>query len=144
MDQNEILERLIKMKNIIIKITKALRPNINGLNSTDIYVLMKIAKNEGITMTKLSEITGLSSTLITFTVDNLEKLSFVERRKGLDRRIQTLILTEKGKSLKNEIEKISKERFSEITKNMNDKEIKELIDLFDKIFEIMKKVENIE
>ncbi len=144
MDQNEILERLIKMKNIIIKITKALRPNINGLNSTDIYVLMKIAKNEGITMTKLSEITGLSSTLITFTIDNLEKLSFVERRKGLDRRIQTLILTEKGKSLKNEIEKISKERFSEITKNMNDKEIKELIDLFDKIFEIMKKVENIE
>ncbi|MGC8663235.1 MAG: MarR family winged helix-turn-helix transcriptional regulator [Thermoplasmata archaeon] len=140
MDQNEVFERLIKMKKLIIKINKMINPDIDNLNTTDIFIFMKIADNEGITMTKLSEITGFSSTMITFTVDELEKLSIVERKRGNDRRSQTLTLTEKGKSLKNEIKKLTQEKFSEFMKNIGEEKKAELIKLFDRIFEIFEKI----
>jgi len=141
MDQNEILEKLIKMKKIIVKINKMLDPKIENLNYTDIFVFMKITNEEGITMTKLSEITGFSSTLITFTVDELERHNLVERKKGGDRRSTKVFLSDKGKMVKNEIRTITIEKFKNIMKNLNENEKEELIELFDKIFKILEKIE---
>jgi len=141
MDQNEILEKLIKMKKIIVKINKMLDPKIENLNYTDIFVFMKITNEEGITMTKLSEITGFSSTLITFTVDELERHNLVERKKGGDRRSTKVVLSDKGKMIKNEIRTITIEKFKNIMKNLNENEKEELIELFDKIFKILEKIE---
>jgi len=141
MDQNEILEKLIKMKKIIVKINKMLDPKIENLNYTDIFVFMKITNEEGITMKKLSEITGFSSTLITFTVDELERHNLVERKKGGDRRSTKVVLSDKGKMIKNEIRTITIEKFKNIMKNLNENEKEELIELFDKIFKILEKIE---
>ena len=141
MDQNEILEKLIKMKKIIVKINKMLDPKIENLNYTDIFVFMKITNEEGITMTKLSEITGFSSTLITFTVDELERHNLVERKKGGDRRSTKVVLSDKGKMIKNEIRTITIEKFKNIMKNLTENEKEELIELFDKIFKILEKIE---
>lgn len=141
MDQNEILDRLIKMKKLIIKINRMLDPEIEGLNYTDIFVFMKIADKEGITMTKLSEITGFSSTLITFTVDELERHKLVERKKGKDKRSITVVLTEKGKIIKNEIKNITREKFKNIMKNIDENDKLELIELLDRIFKILERME---
>lgn len=141
MDQNEILDRLIKMKKLIIKINRMLDPEIENLNYTDIFVFMKIADKEGITMTKLSEITGFSSTLITFTVDELERHKLVERKKGKDRRSIMVVLSEKGKIIKNEIKSITQEKFKNIMKNIDENDQLELIELLDRIFKILERME---
>jgi len=141
MDQNEILDRLIKMKKLIIKINRMLDPEIKNLNYTDIFVFMKIADKEGITMTKLSEITGFSSTLITFTVDELERHKLVERKKGKDRRSIMVVLSEKGKIIKNEIKSITQEKFKNIMKNIDENDQLELIELLDRIFKILERME---
>lgn len=141
MDQNEILDRLIRMKKLIIKINRMIDPEIEGLNYTDIFVFMKIADNEGITMTKLSEITGFSSTLITFTVDELERHNLVERKEGKDKRSITVVLTEKGKTIKNEIKNITHEKFKNIMKNIDENDKQELVELLDRIFKILEKME---
>lgn len=141
MSQNEIFEKIFKIKKEINRIYKLLDPGINNMNYTNTIILMKIP-DSGITMTKLSELTGFSTTLITFTVNDLEKQGLVERKKGSDRRNNIVVLSDKGKGIKEDIIKIVSLKKEELIKKLDDQEKLELNSLLDRISEILEKLAN--
>jgi len=72
---------------------------------------------------------------ITRIIDRLEKQGLVERdRTNEDRRISITKITEKGVKIVNEIKPIIENEHEMITKNLTDKECKELSDLIEKLY----------
>ncbi len=75
---------------------------------------------------------------ITRIIDRLEKNGYVERdRTSEDRRMSITKITAKGIKLVEELKPVIEEEHKKITKNLNEKECKELSDLLEKLYKDM-------
>jgi len=131
MRYDELIDSLNEFKLTWIKIIKEIK--IDGMYFSDFIVFKKICCNKRpYTMSELSEITGFSNTMITFSIDTLEKKGYVHRKKGSDRRTTYVILSEEGmkyctyiedaieKNMKKIFDKISEEDYQKIVSYMSE------------------------
>ncbi|WP_244709636.1 MarR family winged helix-turn-helix transcriptional regulator [Rhizobium cremeum] len=68
-----------------------------GLRPTDFAVLLLLTRNQGSKQSEVAEALGIQRANFVAIVDGLEHKGFVERRKSdLDRRVQSLYITDAG------------------------------------------------
>ncbi|MEM0134745.1 MAG: MarR family transcriptional regulator [Thermoplasmatales archaeon] len=122
-----ILEQLNSLRKFRRKILDGINASLKDINFSEFYVLNKICReaNEQ-TMSNLSDSTGLSNALITSSVDSLEKLKLVKRKRGPDRRSYVVKLTSKGEEKCKEMEKIKNRSIESIFRNMTNDDLSEL------------------
>ncbi|MEM0161370.1 MAG: hypothetical protein QW258_04325 [Thermoplasmata archaeon] len=114
-----LIEKFTLVNKLRIRIIKEIESYMGDINFTD-YILLKkiIPAQRDLSMTEVSELTGFSNTLITFTVDNLEKKGYVFRQKGGDRRTYYIKVTDKGfatyKKLDNTVTEVLNKIFEKI------------------------------
>lgn len=118
-DYDTIIEKFTIINKLRLRIIKEIESHMKNINFTDFVLLKKISReNRDLSMTELSELTGFSNTLITFTVDSLEKKGYVYRQKGEDRRTYYIKITDRGKrdyeELENTIASLVKKNFANI------------------------------
>ncbi len=114
-----LIEKFTFVNKVRIRIIKEIETYMEDINFTDYILLKKIIREKrDLSMTEISELTGFSNTLITFTVDNLEKKGCVFRQKGGDRRTYYIKVTDKGfttyKKLENTVAEVLKKIFERI------------------------------
>jgi MarR family transcriptional regulator for hemolysin len=75
-----------------------LRLQSSGLTPTTWTILMALGEEDGLSQTDLSRRTFLDGATITRTLDQLEQLNYLERRRDeTDRRVQNVVLTDAGR-----------------------------------------------
>lgn len=75
-----------------------------GLRPTDFAVLLLLTRNQGSKQSEVAEALGIQRANFVAIVDGLEYKGFVERRKSdLDRRVQSLYITDAGLAYLNEL-----------------------------------------
>ncbi len=122
-----LLDQLTSIRKIRRKILNEVNANLADMNSRDFLVFYQICKVvKEPTMSYLSESTGLSNALITSSVDSLEGLNLVKRRRGPDRRSYVVRLTNKGVERCQEMEKVKNRSINKIFSSMTKDDLDEL------------------
>lgn len=135
-----ILDQLTSLRKLRRKILDEINANLKDINSSEFYVLNKICENPGEqTMGNLSDSTGLSNALITASVDSLEDLRLVKRKRGPDRRSYVVKLTERGTEKCREMEKLKNKSIESLFRNMTKEDLTELKVTLKKLNELMDK-----
>ncbi len=140
MEVNNLIEKYFKVKKIMAIIHRSAALEDNDMTLTDAVVFLKINSENEMTLGKLSELTGFSNTLITFTVDSLESKGLVTRSRGKDRRTILVTVTDKGKEKYNTMKDSFNKNFSKLFSRLSEEELERLMKDFDDIIEIMEKV----
>jgi DNA-binding MarR family transcriptional regulator len=140
MRTNEIVEKFLTLKKTMGAILRKVELG-EGIGITEMSILIKLADEKNVTLSKLSEITGYSNSLITFAVDSLEKKGLVKRIKGIDRRIFYVELTDEGKEKCIEMRKKINEKLMDLLSSLTNDEIKELLDCMERVIEELKRAE---
>lgn len=140
MEVNDLIAKYFRLKKIMASIHRTAALSENDMSLTDAVVFLKINSENDMTLGRLSELTGFSNTLITFTVDSLESKGLVIRKRGKDRRTITVQLTEKGhqkyNSMKDSFTNTVGDLFSKLTKE----ETERLMNDFDDMISILDKI----
>lgn len=135
-----ILDQLTALRKLRRKMLDEINANLKDMNSSEFYVLNKICEgSREQTMSDLSDSTGLSNALITATIDSLEGLKFVKRKRGPDRRSYIVELTANGKEKCLEMEKIKNRSIETLFRNMTKEDLSELKETLKKLNELMDK-----
>ncbi|MCL4328143.1 MAG: MarR family transcriptional regulator [Candidatus Thermoplasmatota archaeon] len=96
-EYGELLGSVAILRKLRMKIMNEISSQLGDLTATDLFVLTRICEGDpGLTMTDLSNLTGFSNAIITFSVDSMEEKSLVKRERGEDRRIYQVSATERG------------------------------------------------
>ncbi|MGC8546412.1 MAG: MarR family winged helix-turn-helix transcriptional regulator [Thermoplasmata archaeon] len=140
MEVNNLIEKYFKVKKIMAMIHRSVALEDSDMTLTDAVVFLKINTENEMTLGKLSELTGFSNTLITFTVDSLESKGLVSRTRGKDRRTILVTVTEKGREKYSTMKDSFNRNFSKLFSKLSDDEIERLMSDFDDIISIMEKV----
>ncbi len=139
-ERNELIEKIVQIRKITNTIFKKVEMEGGDISFSSIIVLLKIFKEKReVTMSTISELTGFSNALITFSIDELEKRGIVERVRGLDRRNVFVRMTQKGLDFANEITGNMQKTFSKIFENMKEEDYKELVNSLDRSINLLKK-----
>jgi DNA-binding MarR family transcriptional regulator len=103
------------------------------------FICLKIVeKNDNCMMKELAEKLQLSLGTVTGIIDRLTKNDFVERyRDERDRRVVRVKLTEKGKNILVKATEKRKERFMNLLKEVDEADIKSLLESFRKLLSAM-------
>ncbi|MEM4039995.1 MAG: helix-turn-helix domain-containing protein, partial [Thermoplasmata archaeon] len=80
MEINEVMEKFLLLKKIMGNIIRKIEI-YEDLSISEIFILLKISDELNPTLTRLSELTGFSNSLITFAIDNFEEKGLVRRKK---------------------------------------------------------------
>lgn len=105
------------------------------LRPVDLTALSLIKANPGINQKRLSHAINVSPPNLAILLDRLEKRGLVVRQRNpLDKRSQTLLLTEEGMRLCGTAEKTASELELEATAALSDEERAHLIRLLQKVF----------
>ena len=135
-----ILDQLTSMRKLRKKILDDINANLKEMNSRDFIVLHNICKSiKEPTMSDLSESSGLSNALITSSIDSLEGLKLVKRKRGPDRRSYVLKLTADGIAKCKEMEKLKYSSINSIFSSMTGEDIAALKEILKKLNELMEK-----
>ncbi len=135
-----ILDQLTSMRKLRKKILDDINANLKEMNSRDFIVLHNICKSiKEPTMSDLSESSGLSNALITSSIDSLEGLKLVKRKRGPDRRSYVLKLTADGIAKCKEMEKLKYSSINYIFSSMTGEDIATLKEILKKLNELMEK-----
>jgi hypothetical protein len=135
-----ILDQLTSMRKLRKKILDDINANLKEMNSRDFIVLHNICKSiKEPTMSDLSESSGLSNALITSSIDSLEGLKLVKRKRGPDRRSYVLKLTADGIAKCKEMEKLKYSSINSIFSSMTGEDIATLKEILKKLNELMEK-----
>ena len=135
-----ILDQLTSLRKLRRKILEEINANLKDIKSSEFYVLNKICGSSGEqTMSDLSDSTGLSNALITASVDSLEDLKLVKRKRGPDRRSYVVNLTAKGMEKCREMEKLKNRSIESLFRNMTKEDLTELKETLKKLNELMDK-----
>jgi len=90
-------------------------------------VMAVLWKTDGCTQQMLADATYRGRAGITRLIDNLEKEGYVERKADPnDRRSNLIFLTSKGKEIQEDVVSVLNETVSAITKDISDKDIRQL------------------
>ena len=135
-----ILDQLTSMRKLRKKILDDINASLKEINSRDFIVLHNICRGiKEPTMSDLSESSGLSNALITSSIDSLEGLKLVKRKRGPDRRSYVLKLTADGIAKCKEMEKLKYSSINSIFSSMTREDIATLKEILRKLNELMEK-----
>jgi DNA-binding MarR family transcriptional regulator len=115
---------------------RVIRPDACGISplSPPISVLLVVKREGPISMTSIAHALSYSKQNLTKIVNQLVKEGFVERTSDpLDRRVQNIVLTEKGRSLMKERRERMKNKLMEDLSHLNDEELDYLYDTFERV-----------
>lgn len=138
--ENEIIDRFFRLKKMISLIYRSIPTLEYDISLSDVVVFLRIEKEEEMTLGKLSELTGFSNTLITFTIDSLEKKGLVTRSRGKDRRIVLVTLTERGKDISALLRREIVQKFNALFSKLSQEEMESMISSLDEMLRILPKV----
>lgn len=117
-----------KLKLLLCRITNKIIDceDITEFNSEQYLILKVLWFSDGISMTELSEETGLAINTLSIMLDNMEKRELIFRRScSADKRKKRVYLTEKIKILKTSSFNIDNNLKKIFYKNFSNKEIEE-------------------
>lgn len=105
-----------------------------GLEPHHARTLRYIASGDGITQQTLAEYLNLARSRIVVLIDELERLSAVERRRSaIDRRAYALHLTAAGKKLLDQVLEISREHENELCEPLDPDERTQLVEFLQRL-----------
>lgn len=135
-----LLDQLTAIRKIRRKILDEINASLDGINSRDFYVLYKLCReSKEPTMSELSDSTGLSNALITSSIDSLEKMKLVNRKRGPDRRIYVVMLTEKGAEKCLEMKELRNRKINSLFGSMSREDFQELKETLGKLNDLLSK-----
>jgi len=98
-----------------------------GLTPCQLEVLMVLWEEDGILLSELGRRVSRDGPTITGVIDRMVKKILVKRKRGSrDRRVVRVILTAKGKSMKEQLSVTRRQVLEKIAKNLSSKEIRSL------------------
>ncbi|NDY43427.1 MarR family transcriptional regulator [Dissulfurirhabdus thermomarina] len=107
-----------------------------GLTSAQFCVLAKLYEEEGLTQTELASRLYIENPTLVRTLDRLERAGVIERRRDPDdRRAYRIYLLEKGRQLRDTVERIGNEVHEVATVGMSEKDADDLRRFLRKIWE---------
>jgi len=110
---------------LIINLQKAFSENGVEVTPMQVMLLFFLQKNDGSSLTQISQGLMLENPTVTGLIDRLEKLGYVKRSDHpSDRRVYLIYLTEKGKTVANKALPIVKRLNEQIIEGYSEKEIK--------------------
>lgn len=109
-----------------------------GITGPQLWVLKTISQNENLSLSDLSKRMYLHPSTITGLIDRLEKKGYVARnRDQVDRRVISVQLTPKGKSLTRKAPNPVQGKMIYGLRNLNREELDSIYHSFQKLVEIM-------
>lgn len=110
----------------------------SGLSPAQMHTIEVIGHKKNLRMKELAERLGVTTGTLTIGVDKLEKLHLVARKPhDTDRRSYFVILTDKGEKMFEEHHRFHENFTSEISTELNNKEVETLSKLIGKILNKM-------
>ncbi|MGC8645298.1 MAG: MarR family winged helix-turn-helix transcriptional regulator [Thermoplasmata archaeon] len=135
-----LIDTLTSIRKLREKMFSQINRDLKDLSGSDFIALSKICRStDGMSMSQLSEITGMSNALVTATVDSLERKGLVERTRGKDRRSYIVKLTQGGKRKCQEIEVVRMKSIEGFFDGMSEEDARELQDALRKLNTLLKK-----
>jgi len=104
-----------------------------GVSPGRVGVLVLVSCNPGITQSRLAEAVGLDRSTLVPVLDDLERRSLVERRRGEDRRTNGLWLTPSGKQMLGRVKRRVLAHERRMFSGMSDRERDQLVELLAKL-----------
>jgi DNA-binding MarR family transcriptional regulator len=115
-----------------------------GLEPREVMLFRHVALASGGTQRAVAKAIGLPASRIVAVVDRLEARGWIERRSSLtDRRARALHLTRKGRTVLEEILKVSAQHEAELTRGLTATERAALVRLLRKVAEGQRLVEGV-
>ena len=103
-------------------------------------VLLRLSFQDNITQKELSDIMDTDATTIMVICDSLEKKGFLKRMKDpSDRRVNRLILTEKGKNIVSKAYPLMMSRYEFFVNSLSKKELETIIPILANLYASIKK-----
>ena len=98
-------------------------------------VLLRLSFQDNITQKELSEIMETDTTTIMVICDSLEKKSLLKRMKDpADRRVNRLVLTEKGKDVVSKAYPLMMKRYEFFVESISRQELEAITPIFEKLY----------
>jgi DNA-binding MarR family transcriptional regulator len=103
-------------------------------------VLLRLSFRDNVTQKELSDIMDTDATTIMVICDSLEKKGFLKRMKDpADRRVNRLILTEKGKNVLSQAYPLMMKRYEFFVNSISQKELETVTPILEKLGAAIKK-----
>jgi len=103
-------------------------------------VLLRLSFKDNITQKELSDIMDIDATTIMVICDSLQKKGFLRRMKDpSDRRVNRLILTEKGKIIVSKAYPLMMKRYEFFVNSISPKELEIITPILEKLYAAIKK-----
>jgi DNA-binding MarR family transcriptional regulator len=103
-------------------------------------VLLRLPFRDNVTQKELSDIMDTDATTIMVICDSLEKKGFLKRMKDpADRRVNRLILTEKGKNVLSQAYPLMMKRYEFFVNSISQKELETVTPILEKLGAAIKK-----
>ena len=103
-------------------------------------VLLRLSFQDNITQKELSDIMDTDTTTIMVICDSLQKKGFLKRMKDpSDRRVNRLILTEKGKNVVSKAYPLMMRRYEFFVNSISQKELETITPILEKLYAAIKK-----
>lgn len=116
---------------------------ISEFNGAQGRILFVLWEQDGITISELSEKTGLAKTTLTAMLDRLEKMGHIQRTSNpADRRALKIVLTSEARELKEKYDAVSTEMNEIFYGGFSDEEILAFEAYLGKVLENLLKKEN--
>ena len=136
----EFLDKLTALRKLRMKMINEINADLKDISSRDFIVLNRVCRaKDGLSMSSISESTGLSNALITSAVDNLEGRHLVRRTTGNDRRSYIIKATKAGEQRYRDIENMLESSFESFFGRMDRQDVKELESLLEKLNRLISK-----
>ena len=92
-----------------------------------IGVLLALAQRDGLRLTELGQAVSLEKSTMTGLIDRMERARLVRRRASPnDRRAFRICLTERGRAIAPEVQRVLKQAYRELTRGMNAEELEQV------------------
>lgn len=116
---------------------------ISEFNGAQGRILFVLWERDGITISELSEKTGLAKTTLTAMLDRLEKIGHIQRKSDpADRRALKIVLTPEARGLKSQYDAVSAEMNEIFYGGFSDEEILAFEAYLGRVLENLLKKEN--
>jgi len=116
---------------------------IKELNPGQGRILFALWQSDNISIRELSLKTQLTKSTLTTMLDRLEKAGFLERKKGKDRRIINVKLSEKSKNLQKKYLEVSKKMTEVFYGTLTEEEIDEFEDYLRRVLDNLIKAKDL-
>jgi DNA-binding MarR family transcriptional regulator len=95
-----------------------------GLSMAQLHILLRLHRNDGMTMSQLAEMMGVSLSNATGLVDRIEERGFVERQRvPEDRRVVRIQVTPAGARLLEQVDALSDELLRSVLERVDRSEL---------------------